>query len=216
MNQGSIQVLWLHLYHYSEPVTLIRIGLLRPATDTAYLLDLIRIRLDGFRFAAPVVSIALQTDLAEGCQEPAKDLFGSRLDSTAGAVALVEQLRARLGSRAVHGIQRVSEHRPEAAWKAVILPDKAKRFEAGVAGDRVGYRPLWMLVEPLVLQTAGDKPVFLDILNLESGPERIEAGWWDGGDIWRDYYIARNLHGRRLWIYRDCRESRWYLHGLFG
>ena len=218
IHQGSVQVLWLHLYHYSEPATLIRIGLLRPATDTAYLLDLIRIRFDGFRFSASVVSIGLQTDLvAESGREPAKDLFGGRPDSAAGAVELIEQLRARLGSRAVFGIRRVSEHRPEAAWKAVSPAEKAKRFaESCLVGDRTGHRPLWMLVEPLVLETAGGKPVFLDILNLESGPERIEAGWWDGGDIWRDYYIAQNLRGMRLWIFRDCRESHWYLHGLFG
>jgi protein ImuB len=73
-----------------------------------------------------------------------------------------------------------------------------------------------MLVQPLALETAGDKPVFLDVLDFEGGPERIEAGWWDDGDIWRDYYIAQNLQGMRLWIFRDCRESRWYLHGLFG
>ncbi len=53
IHQGSVQVLWLHLYHYSEPATLIRIGLLRPATDTAYLLDLIRIRFDGFPVFRP-------------------------------------------------------------------------------------------------------------------------------------------------------------------
>ena len=218
IHQGSIQVLWLHLYHYSEPVTLIRIGLLRSTTDTAYLLDMIRIHFDGFQFSAPVVSIGLQTDLAaESSQELAKDLFGHRPDSAAGAIELMEQLRARLGSRAVYGIRWVSEHRPEVAWKAVSPPEKTKRFaDSRLVGDRTGHRPLWMLVEPLVLETARGKPVFLDILNLESGPERIEAGWWDGGDIWRDYYIARNLRGMRLWVFRDCRESRWYLHGLFG
>ena len=31
--------------------------------------------------------------------------------------ALVEHLRARLGAQAVYGIRRVSEHRPERAWR---------------------------------------------------------------------------------------------------
>jgi protein ImuB len=141
-------------------------------------------------------------------------LFGGRPDSDAGAVELIEQLQARLGSRAVYGVRRVSEHRPEAAWKAVISTDKTKRFEA--VGGRTGYRPLWMLVEPMALETVRGEPAFPDVLNLESGPERIEAGWWDGGDIWRDYYIAKNIRGMRLWIFKDCRESGWYLHGLFG
>jgi protein ImuB len=217
LNQGSIQVLWLSLHHYSEPATLIRIGLLRPATNTTYLLDLIRIRFDGFLFSAPVISVAVQTDLAGGFQGPAKDLFGSRADSAAEALELVEQLRARLGSPAVHGIQRVSEHRPEAAWKAVNPSEQMKHRDGrGLVDDKTGHRPFWMLVKPLALEAAGDRPVFLETLDLEDGPERIEAGWWDGDDVRRDYYVARNLQGMQLWVFKDCRESRWYLHGLFG
>jgi protein ImuB len=52
---------------------------------------------------------------------------------------------------------------------------------------------------------------------LLGGPERIETAWWDGGDIARDYYIARDLHGVRLWIFRERRSPhRWFLHGVFG
>ena len=50
-----------------------------------------------------------------------------------------------------------------------------------------------------------------------AGPERIESGWWDGGDVQRDYYIARRADGARLWIYRECGGARrWFLHGIFG
>jgi protein ImuB len=86
---------------------------------------------------------------------------------------------------------------------------------SGAAGEKMA-RPLWMITEPLGLKMMAGKPAFPDVLDLEGGPERIETGWWDGGDIRRDYYIARNRHGMRLWIFRDCREPRWYLHGFFG
>ena len=47
--------------------------------------------------------------------------------------------------------------------------------------------------------------------------ERIESGWWDGNDVARDYFVARNARGLRLWIYRELRgEQRWFLHGIFG
>jgi len=213
-NHGSVQRLWLHLRHYNEPATLLRIGLLQPVTNTDYLLDLARIRLADIRFIAPVTSIALQTDLASISPESGKDLFGPRPDHAAGALELVEQLRTRLGSRAVHGIRAVPEHRPEAAWEAVTLADK-DLGGSGAAGEKMA-RPLWMLTEPLGLKMMAGKPAFPDVLDLEGGPERIETGWWDGGDIRRDYYIARNRHGMRLWIFRDCREPRWYLHGFFG
>jgi protein ImuB len=52
---------------------------------------------------------------------------------------------------------------------------------------------------------------------LLAGPERIESGWWDGADVQRDYYIASDRHGARLWIYRECAGTKpWFLHGIFG
>jgi protein ImuB len=59
-------------------------------------------------------------------------------------------------------------------------------------------------------------PVFHGPLAFESGPERIETGWWDGRDIRRDYYVARNPRGMRVWIFNDRHRGDWYLHGLFG
>ena len=54
-------------------------------------------------------------------------------------------------------------------------------------------------------------------LQLLAGPERIEAGWWDGMDVARDYYLACASDGARLWVYRDRqRAGGWYLHGIFG
>lgn len=79
-----------------------------------------------------------------------------------------------------------------------------------------GQRPLWMLPVPIRLREAQGRPVFQGALQISRGPERIETGWWDGGDVRRDYYVAQNQRGVQLWIYRDLRETRWYLHGLFG
>ncbi|MFO1269788.1 MAG: hypothetical protein U1F67_25325 [Rubrivivax sp.] len=35
-----------------------------------------------------------------------------------------------------------------------------------------------------------------------SGPERIEAGWWDGPPAVRDYFIALAADGSLVWIWR--------------
>ena len=54
-------------------------------------------------------------------------------------------------------------------------------------------------------------------LRIVDGPERIETGWWDGEGIARDYYMAVNPRGMRLWIFRNrSRSADWYLHGFFG
>jgi protein ImuB len=51
---------------------------------------------------------------------------------------------------------------------------------------------------------------------MTSGPERIESGWWDGDDVQRDYYVVRMPSGPDLWVFRDLRDSQWYLHGLWS
>ena len=79
-------------------------------------------------------------------------------------------------------------------------------------------RPLWMLADPQRLQDRGGAPWHEGSpLDLASGPERIETGWWDGRDVRRDYYVATAQSGVRLWIYRErARDGGWWLHGVFG
>ena len=47
------------------------------------------------------------------------------------------------------------------------------------------------------------------------GPERIETGWWRAQDVERDYYRAEWEDGTQVWVYRDQRNGRWFLHGFF-
>src|SRR4029450_12411842 len=71
-------------------------------------------------------------------------------------------------------------------------------------------RPLWLLPRP--------KPLQLSVMpQIVAGPERIEGGWWDTGDVQRDYYIVHLSTGADLWVYRDLGESGgWYLHGFWS
>jgi protein ImuB len=48
------------------------------------------------------------------------------------------------------------------------------------------------------------------------GPERIESGWWDQGDVRRDYYLARTGEGTQVWVFHDRRGGQWYLQGLWA
>ncbi|MFQ5636104.1 MAG: DNA polymerase Y family protein [Gammaproteobacteria bacterium] len=227
-HQGAVRVLWIRLHHQGRPAALERIGLLHASTDITYLMELARIRFTGLRLEAPVVSVGLQTVLAMPTTVSGRDLLGDRTDRKRDTFALVEQLRIRLGAEAVHGIRPVPEHRPEVAWKTVIFSAApAERYgpadavAADFRYDPVRHRPAWMLAEPRALNAPGGRPVFGGALRFEGDAERIETGWWDGRDVRRDYYPARNRHGIRLWVFRDCgggngREPRWYLHGLFG
>ena len=73
-----------------------------------------------------------------------------------------------------------------------------------------GLRPLWLLDEPQPCSSP---------LEFEEGPECLESGWWDGQDISRDYFVARNRQGMRLWVFRHRRDADprgWFVHGYFG
>ena len=48
-----------------------------------------------------------------------------------------------------------------------------------------------------------------------AGPERIDTGWWQGVTQQRDYFRVALSTGTWLWVYRDRREKKWYLHGEF-
>ena len=141
-HQGGVQVVWISLRHGDRSAVVERVGLLRASTDTAYLLELARIRFADLVLAAPVVAVTLQTVLTKAPPAAGRDLLGDRAEAGDEAFALVEQLRVRLGAEAVHGICPVPEHRPEAAWRRapVSAPAPAQRASTAAAGS--SYAPV--------------------------------------------------------------------------
>ncbi|NBU50643.1 MAG: DNA polymerase Y family protein, partial [Betaproteobacteria bacterium] len=55
-------------------------------------------------------------------------------------------------------------------------------------------------------------------LVLRTRPERIEAGWFDGQPVCRDYHVAEGLDHRLCWVFRERRSPNqgWFLHGWFN
>jgi len=83
-------------------------------------------------------------------------------------------------------------------------------------------RPVWLLHPPEPLRERDRGPV-LDgqPLQLLSGPERIESGWWDAALAERDYFIAQLPGGALVWVYRarvpmPGVTQGWFLQGRFG
>lgn len=77
-------------------------------------------------------------------------------------------------------------------------------------------RPSWILETPQKLMLRNERPFYRRPLKLISRTERIEAGWWDGNGVQRDYYVAADDHGRMFWLYRERLTGFWFLHGFFG
>lgn len=79
-------------------------------------------------------------------------------------------------------------------------------------------RPSWLLPEPLRLAERDGLPLHGGPLQLLSGPERIEAGWFDDAPVCRDYHVAAGRDHRLRWVFRELRgaQTGWFLHGFFG
>ena len=221
--------------------TSLEIALAEPARDSAHLLALLRERLAQVQLPAPTLELALQAEDIVKRAAPNTELFPTRQSENEGLTRLIERLQARLGADQVQRLGAVEDHRPERASglsraDAAARPSRGARpkgrREASAASTThetgpmtASARPVWLqpVCEPL--QERRSRPL-LDgrPLSLLSGPERIEAGWWDAGLAERDYFIAEAADGALVWIYRarlplsasGANESGWFLQGRFG
>jgi len=208
----GVKSLRLELRHARVAATGLTLELVAPTREATHLLGLLRERLERLRLSQPVEEIALSSEVLCALASTGFDLFARACAGGEARAALVERLQARLGSRAVHCLEPVAEHRPECAWRFLAPDDSRGDCVSGIPG-----RPLWLLAEPVALELRDGRPCLDGLLTLESDRERIESGWWDGGDVARDYYVARDGQGARLWIYRELTGARrWLLHGIFA
>ncbi|MFN3544857.1 MAG: Y-family DNA polymerase [Thiobacillus sp.] len=196
--QAGVAALELVCRHERRDATVLKLGFAKPTRDAARMQLLLRETLGRTRLDAPVHTIALRAPLVLPLSASNTDLFQKTRE--ADGDLLLERLRIRLGKDAVHGVETVADHRPERAWRPAQGPKRAAEANR--------HRPLWLLPRPLPCRDGGIK--------LTSGPERIESGWWDGGDVARDYYVAEDRNGARLWVYCDRVSGEWYVHGVFA
>ncbi|MDN5849464.1 MAG: hypothetical protein L0H63_07440, partial [Nitrococcus sp.] len=200
----------IRLRHRHRDATAFAVGLMACSRDPAHLLDLTRQRLERLSLPAPVSSLLLATRHIERLAPCQRSLVSENRNEVEEWSALLERLSARLGECAIHGLQARAVHRPERAWRYV-----APGRESPVA--IMAERPLWLLLQPQLLKIRNGQPLWHGPLVLQQDPERIESGWWDGADCARDYYVARNTSGERLWIFRERRGGCvWYLQGFFA
>ena len=197
-----------------EPTPL-EIVLAEPAWQEAHLLRLLKERLDRLPLAAPVIALRLEAAQLAAWAPPNTQLFAEPGGTMEDYLRLLELLVARLGPDAVQLPAPCADYRPELAnqWQAAGEPGAAVH-----AGMPTASRPFWLLEQPLPLVVRQHRPFYGSPLRLLSGPERIEAGWWDGALALRDYFVAQGEDGACYWVYRerDAGSARWFLHGLFA
>lgn len=206
---SATQQLQWRLLHREQPPTCFEQGLLAASREPEYLLQMFRERIERVRLPEPVRGVELRVEEIQAFEENTDELL-PRVTATVDR-QLLERLRSRLGEQQVQGLCRLPDYRPERAWRFCTPGD------AGPLGEEEApQQPPWLLHEPRPLGVAEGRPDYGGPLRLHSLPMRIESGWWDGFDVARDYFVALSEAGERLWVFRDRRSGRWFLHGLFG
>jgi protein ImuB len=212
-----------------------------PSRDAEHLLWLLREKLNQTELLAPVIGLALVADQVSAYAPPTDTLFPTPEASDASLAQLFERIGARIGEQNVLQLFVEDDHRPEHAMSARTYRSPARRSaprKPRKPHERAGGqeepapvqsafdlpevplpsqpRPAWLLEKPLKLAMRGDRPVYRRPLKTLTRAERVEAGWWDGEGVGRDYYVAADDQGRMFWLYRERIGGQWYLQGLFG
>ncbi len=198
----------------------------RPGADAALWLAPLRERLAGLRLPAPVR--ALDLAVVEAAEVPAEQLaVGDRPEVTRSLDVALSRLAARLGERSLFAAESADRHRPEAAYRETpFRHGRADRSAGSGSGDGSPEpppgRPTRLLEPPSPLVALGEggrltalrvDGTLRAVVSL-SGPERLAGEWWNE-PFDRDYYRVRLEGLGEAWIYRDGRDGRLWLHGLF-
>ena len=221
-HQRGVVELECRFIHRNAPPTHCALSLAAPCAHGQQLGALFGERLNSVPLPEPVRALELRADELLPQRSSCRALWqpGERGGETREeSEGLIDRLHARLGPEAVHGLAQRPEHRPENAWVATRPPAFFGDPDRAVDGmdETPAARPLWLLPAPQLLAAPKGLPCRHGPLRLLSEPERIETGWWDGGEVARDYYTAIDRHGVRLWVFREREQPHgWFLHGVFG
>jgi protein ImuB len=229
--QCGITELECRLRHRHAPPSTCILRLAAPVAEVARLTQLLGERLSALTLPEPVRSCEIRSGLPILRVLASNPLWQPGEYGGSGgpeAPQLIERLRARLGHEAVYGLQTLAGHRPENAWgmREPAASDSGSRSALFRSTQAVPpppspwpafRRPLWLLHTPRQLEEIDGVPRRRGTLRFFGDVERIETGWWDGGDVGRDYYTVFDIYGVQLWIFRERAEPhRWFLHGVFG
>jgi protein ImuB len=201
---GGVQRFVVHLEHEGHADTQVVVGLLAAERDPALLFELARSRLEQARTPAPTRGMRLVAEQLPPYVPAGRELFDDRPAQAIPWETLRERLRARLGDDAVHALAPAQDHRPEQAWRRVSMPSAAQ------SPLETPPRPTWLLPRPIPLRDHAP--------HVLAGPERVESGWWDGGDVRRDYYVVETSAGQRAWAFRPAGDADgpFMQHGWFA
>jgi protein ImuB len=177
------------------------------------MLDVVRAKLEGARFTAPICGLRVRALGLEEGGEPVPLLTGDEIDRANVAVTLA-RLEAMLGEPVRRAQTRAAHPLEERfAYEPFTLP---KRDPAGrvAAKPRLVPQLRLLAVTEIDVRLRRGEPATVDERAVQrcAGPWRIEEGWF-AAPVARDEYDVQLDTGEIHRIYRQ--GERWYLRGSY-
>lgn len=203
-----------------------------PTRDVEHLCRLLAEHLARVELPAPVGDLALQALEVQAVAAASGSLLPDTVAQGETLALTLERIAARLGPERVLRPVLHEDHRLE--WMQHWQP-AAEPLPRRPATPSPLPQPTFVFPEPIRLAMQGERPLYQGVLQLLTGPHRLEGGWWhrvadpaadadaDAGgqrmlQAQRDYWLALSPHAGVLWVFqtRLADESAWYLHGSFA
>jgi protein ImuB len=207
----------------------IEIRLVEPTRDEGHLAQLVELQLEKRTWSGGVVAVRWAARRLGRPEQAQRSWFGDEAGTRMSRAfnSLVDRLTSRLDAKAVLRVEFLPDPQPEHVARLVpwTNPESPKSDRFPFPPEHSRARPCRVLGIPQPIDVASLVPAGPPIRMVWQkqhcvvvrywGPERIATGWWRAQDVERDYYRAEWEDGTQVWVYRDGRNGRWFLHGFF-
>ena len=196
------------------------IKLHHPSFSKNHFMILVKAHLENKKILSPITEITLKANNFQ-CKNNITDFmlpanFNNR-NQKAPVDELnlfIETLTARIGEKSIKKPQHIDHHCPEYGALEGKINEKPKKKVLKIPQN---LRPIWLFPKPKRLNRFNHQLYHNQKISLISGPERIESSWWEENETQRDYYIAEEDCGVRLWVFQDkIKLGQWFVHGVFS
>lgn len=202
---ANSSVFSIRLFHLHHPASVLSLSFLQASNHSEHWQKVVNEKLDRLDLPAKVISLELSSEHIVHAQAGNVDLFSASAGKRKSLPQTLEFVGARLGNNSIQRPAWYPDHRPEKATGLESVATKTALF----SGNKL-ERPAFLYRKAIGLKRSPQKMG----LEIFGKPERIQSGWWDQQPIERDYYHARDRHGRQIWLYRE--NQGWFVQGLFS
>lgn len=208
--------------------------LARPAARSKLLLDLARHRLGELRLENPVGALSVKVE--EDCEDRGQQLaLGDAPEGDAALEVVISRLAMTLGEESIFSAGLAAVHRPEEAYapRAFRPPAEHRKLDGELVKEEETAAPVDEVLRERPSRLLG-RPATLDAevaasgellaawlqgkrrrVTAMDGPERLSGDWWAESPYSRDYYRVHFEGLGPAWVFRDARDGRFYLQGMF-